>query len=190
MSSATSMAVLCQPKSITIPSAMFAVPLPGCAIPVILTQPSAAIAAAGVITSYSIHYTKLYEAHFSSSLTKTYRERTSGMADVMTAPRLAQQPDHVPDELVYDFDMYHDAALNENAPDRLVDIAANAPPVFWTAHNGGIVITSYSIHYTKLYENGTRQLRHCSLRCRPSERNRDSGDWPGFRQQTLRNNFV
>jgi len=60
------------------------------------------------------------------------------MADVMTAPRLAQQPDHVPDELVYDFDMYHDAALNENAPDRLVDIAANAPPVFWTPHNGGM----------------------------------------------------
>ncbi|MDG2003131.1 MAG: cytochrome P450 [Novosphingobium sp.] len=56
----------------------------------------------------------------------------------VTAPRIAPQPDHVPDELVYDYDMYNDAALNENAPDRLVDIATNAPPVFWTPHNGGM----------------------------------------------------
>ena len=50
---------------------------------------------------------------------------------------LTHQPDHVPDALLYDFDMYRDAALNENAPDRLVDIASNAPPVFWTPRNGG-----------------------------------------------------
>lgn len=56
----------------------------------------------------------------------------------MTAPRIAPKPDHVPEELVYDFDMYHDKALNENAPERLVDIATNAPPVFWTPHNGGM----------------------------------------------------
>jgi cytochrome P450 len=56
----------------------------------------------------------------------------------MTAPRIAARPDHVPDELVYDFDMYRDAALNRNAPERLVDIATNAPPVFWTPHNGGM----------------------------------------------------
>lgn len=59
------------------------------------------------------------------------------MADAMTAPRLAQQPDHVPDELVYDFDMYRDEALNRNAPERLVDLATNAPPIFWSPHNGG-----------------------------------------------------
>jgi cytochrome P450 len=54
------------------------------------------------------------------------------------ASRIAPKPDHVPDELVYDFDMYQDKALNENAPERLVDIATNAPPVFWTPHNGGM----------------------------------------------------
>lgn len=56
----------------------------------------------------------------------------------LAAPRIVPKPDHVADELVYDFDMYHDPALNENAPERLVDIATNAPPVFWTPHNGGM----------------------------------------------------
>ena len=56
----------------------------------------------------------------------------------LSAPRIAPKPDHVAAELVYDYDMYHDPALNENAPERLVDIAANAPPVFWTPHNGGM----------------------------------------------------
>jgi len=59
------------------------------------------------------------------------------MTDTLTRTRLAPQPAHVPDALVYDFDMYRDEALNADAPSRLVDIAANAPPVFWTPHNGG-----------------------------------------------------
>ncbi|MEQ1881439.1 MAG: cytochrome P450 [Burkholderiales bacterium] len=57
---------------------------------------------------------------------------------------LAQRPEHIPDALVYDFDMYHDAALVENAPARILDIASNAPPVFWTPHNGGHwIITTF-----------------------------------------------
>lgn len=56
----------------------------------------------------------------------------------LAAPRIVPKPDHVADELVYDFDMYGDPELNANAPERLVDIATNAPPVFWTPHNGGM----------------------------------------------------
>ncbi len=56
----------------------------------------------------------------------------------LTAPRIVPKPDHVADELVYDYDMYGDPALNANAPERLVDLATNAPPVFWTPHNGGM----------------------------------------------------
>jgi cytochrome P450 len=56
----------------------------------------------------------------------------------LAAPRIVPKPDHVADELVYEFDMYGDPELNANAPERLVDIATNAPPVFWTPHNGGM----------------------------------------------------
>jgi cytochrome P450 len=51
--------------------------------------------------------------------------------------RLASKPAHVPDALVYDFDMYFDPALVADAPARLLDVARNAPPVFWTPHDGG-----------------------------------------------------
>lgn len=50
---------------------------------------------------------------------------------------IGQKPSHVPDALVYDFDFYHDAKLVENAPDRVLEIARNAPPIFWTWHHGG-----------------------------------------------------
>lgn len=47
------------------------------------------------------------------------------------------KPDHVADELVYDFDFHFDPALMENAHDRIAQIAAEAPPVFWTPRQGG-----------------------------------------------------
>jgi len=59
------------------------------------------------------------------------------MADSLETERLALQPDHVPDELVYDFDMYHDPEMIRNLPGRLVEVARQAPPIFWTPHNGG-----------------------------------------------------
>lgn len=59
------------------------------------------------------------------------------MAETATMSALAPKPAHVPEALVYDFDMYHDPAMEADAPNRLVDVARNAPPVFWTPHNGG-----------------------------------------------------
>jgi len=59
------------------------------------------------------------------------------MADTLEIEDLAPQPDHVPDALVYDFDMYADEQLALDLPGRLLEIARKAPPIFWTPRNGG-----------------------------------------------------
>jgi len=58
------------------------------------------------------------------------------MDDVGLSP-LARQPDHVPDAAVYDFDMYLDPALLKDPHERVRQILAEAPAVFWTPRNGG-----------------------------------------------------
>ncbi len=47
------------------------------------------------------------------------------------------RPSHVPEALVYDFDYVRDPALIEDPPERALDIARNAPPIFWTPRQGG-----------------------------------------------------
>ena len=59
------------------------------------------------------------------------------MATTATISALAPKPAHVPEALVYPFDMYHDPDMERNAPDRLLEVARETPPVFWTPHNGG-----------------------------------------------------
>jgi len=59
------------------------------------------------------------------------------MATAAIERPLADRPGHVPEHLVYNYDMYHDPALVEDMPARILDLARNAPPVFWTPHNGG-----------------------------------------------------
>lgn len=59
------------------------------------------------------------------------------MSEAAALSRIVPRPAHVPEALVYDFDMYHDPAMETDAPNRLVEIARDAPPVFWTPHNGG-----------------------------------------------------
>jgi cytochrome P450 len=66
------------------------------------------------------------------------------MATTATISALAPKPAHVPEALVYDFDMYHDPAMERDAPERLLEVAREAPPVFWTPHNGGHwIVRSY-----------------------------------------------
>ncbi len=61
---------------------------------------------------------------------------------------LAQKPDHVPDALVYPFDMFNDAAIQRDPHGRVADLVANAPPVFWTPHAGGHwMLTSYEANF-------------------------------------------
>jgi cytochrome P450 len=59
------------------------------------------------------------------------------MNTTSAAGRLAPRPDHVPTGLVYDFDLYSDPQLIADAPARLLDLARNAPPIFWSPREGG-----------------------------------------------------
>jgi cytochrome P450 len=52
------------------------------------------------------------------------------------SPAVAR-PDHVPEALVYDFDFFGDPGLIADAHTRALEIAREAPPVFWTPRNGG-----------------------------------------------------
>jgi cytochrome P450 len=47
------------------------------------------------------------------------------------------KPAHVPDAAVFKFDMYLDAGLVKNPHQRILELQQEAPPVFWTPHNGG-----------------------------------------------------
>lgn len=47
------------------------------------------------------------------------------------------RPRHIPESLVFDFDMFADPAYNEDPHLRIMDLLDKAPPVFWTPRNGG-----------------------------------------------------
>lgn len=48
-----------------------------------------------------------------------------------------QQPAHVPDALVYEFDYNTDPAYCRDPHVRAADLVQRAPPIFWTPFNGG-----------------------------------------------------
>ena len=60
----------------------------------------------------------------------------------------AEQPAHVPDALVYDFDYRYDAGLNADPHRRLLELNGEAPPIFWTPRHGGMwVLRSHNAVY-------------------------------------------
>jgi len=59
------------------------------------------------------------------------------MSEATAVRPQAAKPGHVPDSVVYDFDFHHDAALLADPHERVLDVIAKAPPVFWTPRNGG-----------------------------------------------------
>lgn len=50
-------------------------------------------------------------------------------------------PDHVPDDLVVDFDACNDIGMKENVFERLDLLRQTAPPIAWSPHNGGHWLT-------------------------------------------------
>ena len=48
-----------------------------------------------------------------------------------------EQPEHVPDSLVYDFDIFRDPAYVADPHAPILELIEVAPPVFWTPRNGG-----------------------------------------------------
>ncbi len=59
------------------------------------------------------------------------------MSGTASSSLVQQKPSHVPAALVYDFDIFNDPKLLENAPGRVLEIAREAPPIFWTPYHGG-----------------------------------------------------
>lgn len=60
--------------------------------------------------------------------------------DTMIADGLSPavpKPAHVPDAAVYDFDMFLDPGLLRDPHERVRELVAKAPPVFWTPRNRG-----------------------------------------------------
>lgn len=71
------------------------------------------------------------------------------MSAVPQLSPLTPKPDHIPDHLVYDFDLRADPALLANPHDRVLDLVKNAPPIFWTPRNGGSwYLTSHEAIFT------------------------------------------
>lgn len=58
------------------------------------------------------------------------------MSQAQLSPAVPK-PDHIPDSLVYDFDIFNDPGMIANAHDRALEIIKEAPPVFWTPRNFG-----------------------------------------------------
>lgn len=59
------------------------------------------------------------------------------MSQSVTVSPSVSKPAHVPDSLVYDFDMFADPAYVADPHQRVLDLLKNAPPIFWTPRNGG-----------------------------------------------------
>ena len=51
--------------------------------------------------------------------------------------KAVEKPAHIPDSVVYDFDMFADPAYLRDPHERVADLVKNAPPVFWTPRYGG-----------------------------------------------------
>jgi cytochrome P450 len=58
------------------------------------------------------------------------------------------RPDHISDAVAYDFDMFLDPGLLRDPHARVRELVRDAPPVFWTPHNGGHwVVTGFKENY-------------------------------------------
>jgi cytochrome P450 len=59
------------------------------------------------------------------------------MVDAAGMSPAVAKPAHVPESLVYDFDMFVDPSYLVNPHERVLDLIENAPPLFWTPRRGG-----------------------------------------------------
>jgi cytochrome P450 len=63
-------------------------------------------------------------------------------------PSKVEQPAHVPDELVVDFDMFADPGLSVDPHARVFELVCTTPSIFWTPRNGGHwVLMSHEANY-------------------------------------------
>lgn len=48
-----------------------------------------------------------------------------------------ERPAHIPEAAVYEFDYFRDEGLFSDPHARILELVEDAPPLFWTPHNGG-----------------------------------------------------
>lgn len=60
---------------------------------------------------------------------------TDAKTDYRTAP--VAPPSHVPPDLIFDFDFFHDDRLKGDVQTGLMSLHRDAPDIFWTPRNGG-----------------------------------------------------
>jgi cytochrome P450 len=66
----------------------------------------------------------------------------------------AERPAHVPPEAVFDFDYHRDPGLFVDPHERILALIDEAPPLFWTPHNGGHwMALGYDIVYRVMREH-------------------------------------
>lgn len=53
------------------------------------------------------------------------------------AVQASETPSHIPEELVFDFDIYSDPRISEDVQGSYAEALADAPDIFWTRLNGG-----------------------------------------------------
>jgi cytochrome P450 len=78
------------------------------------------------------------------------------MTNTITLSPAVATPPHVPESLVYDFDMFSDPRYLEDPHKRLRELVDNAPPVFWTPRNNGHwVFLSYAANFNAARDTET-----------------------------------
>ena len=104
-----------------------------------------------VITSYSIHYTKLYESDYwrLADIDDVLREVSNSSFDFQFSDLLKQRKEEYRNFVKESYPSYYLEKRKE-----LAQITQNE--YFGEISSEEYVITSYSIHYTKLYES-----HHC-----------------------------
>ena len=100
-----------------------------------------------VITSYSIHYTKLYDTGYllGELAVKVKLPKISGyiLAGILLNPDLSG--------------IMSDSFVEHTDPLLSISLSFITFSIGGSLSAGKLVITSYSIHYTKLYENSENQ---------------------------------
>ena len=88
------------------------------------------------------------------------------MTNAATLSPAVPKPAHVPDAVVYDFDMFADPAYVADPHKRILDLVRNAPPIFWTPRNGGHwMLLSHEANFT-----ASRDIETFSSNFIPKER--------------------
>jgi len=70
--------------------------------------------------------------------------------------KLSKKPRHIPESLVYDFDMFSDTDYRNDPHARMIELKKEAPPIFWTRCNGGYwIVQGYQATQDIVGDSGT-----------------------------------